>query len=87
MTFDARSVETADEAISLDWSWYGSHQDAVNPSLVTAKRHEQVNYLDQDMSLQWVRTRTGATIRVLSRPYRGSKQDNAYAYIPFTSFH
>ena len=85
MTFDARSVETADEAISLDWSGYGSHQDAVNPSLVTAKRHEQVNYLDLDMSLQRVRTRTGATIRVLSRPY--SKQDNAYAYIPFTSFH
>jgi len=80
-----RALETADEAISLDWSGYGSHQDAVNPSLVTAKRHEQVNYLDLDMSLQRVRTRTGATIRVLFRPFR--KPGNAYAYIPFTSFH
>jgi hypothetical protein len=50
-----------------------------------AKRHGQVNYLDLDMSLQCVRSRTGATIRVLFRPYR--KPGNAYAYIPFTSFH
>jgi len=80
-----RALETADEAISLNWSGYGSHQDAVNPSLVTAKRHERVNYLDLDMSLQRVRTRTGATIRVLFRPFR--KPGNAYVYIPFTSFH
>jgi len=50
-----------------------------------AKRHGQVNYLDLDMSLQRVVSRTGATIRVLFRPYR--KPGNAYAYIPFTSFH
>ena len=37
------------------------------------------------MSLQSVMARTGATIRVLFLPY--SKPDNAYAYIPFTSFH
>lgn len=80
-----RALATADEAISLDWSGYGSHQEAVNPSLVMAKRHGQVNYLDLDMSLQCVRSRTGATIRVLFRPYR--KPGNAYAYIPFTSFH
>ena len=57
----------------------------MNPSMVTAKRHGQVNYLDLDMSLQLVRAREGATIRVLFRPYR--KPGNAYAYIPFTSFH
>ena len=52
---------------------------------MTAKRHEQVNYLDLDMSLQLVRTRGGATRRVLFRPYH--KPGNAYAYIPFNSFH
>ena len=80
-----RALATADEGISLDWSGYKSHQEAVNPSLVTAKRHGQVNFLDLDMSLQRVMARTGATIRVLFRPYR--KPGNAYAYIPFTSFH
>ena len=50
-----------------------------------AKHHGQVNYLDLDMSLQRVVSWTGATIRVLFRPYR--KPGNAYAYIPFSSFH
>ena len=36
--------------ISQDWSDYMSHQAAFNPSLVTAKRHGQANYLDLDMS-------------------------------------
>ena len=47
--------------------------------MVTAKRHEQANFLDLDMNLQRVRT------RIIFRPYR--KPGNAYAYIPFTSFH
>jgi hypothetical protein len=52
---------------------------------VTAKRHEQVDFLGLDMTLQRV-TRTGTTAgRVLFRPYR--KPGNACAYIPFTSFH
>ena len=80
-----RALATADEAIGLDWSGYESHQAAVTPAGVTAERHEQVNYLDLDMSLQRVRDRRGATIRVLFRPYR--KPGNAYAYIPFNSFH
>ena len=62
------ALGTADEAIGLDWSGYESQEDSVDPSLVTAKRHEQVNYLDLDMSLQLVRTRGGATRRVLSYP-------------------
>ena len=48
----ATNLAAADEAISLDWSSFKSHQEAVNPFLVTAKRHCQVNYLDLDMSLQ-----------------------------------
>jgi len=80
-----RALATADEAISLDWSGYDLQQDATNPSKTMEKRHDQVNYLDLDMSLQRVRTRIGTTIRVLFRPYR--KPGNAYAYIPFTSFH
>ena len=58
----------------------------MNPSLVTAKRHGQVNFLDLHMSLQRsVMARTGATITVLFLPYR--KQGNSYADILFTSFH
>jgi hypothetical protein len=80
-----RALATADGAISLDWSGYGSQQDAANPEMVTAKRHAQVNFLDLDMTLQRV-TRTGTTAgRVLFRPYR--KPGNAYAYKPSTSFH
>ena len=56
-------------------------------SVVTAKHHGQVSVLDLDMSLHCrrVMARTGATIRVHFRPYR--KPGNAYACIPFTSFH
>ncbi len=49
------------------------------------KRHDQVNFLDLDLSLQRIMTRRGTLITVLLRPYR--KPGNAYAYIPFTSFH
>ncbi len=80
-----KALVTADEAISFDWSGYGTQQDAVNPLLVTARRHEQVNFLDLDMSLQRKVGRTGTTIRVIFRPYH--KPGNAYAYIPFSSFH
>ena len=47
------ALATADEPINLDsgWSCYKSHQEAVNPSSVTAKRHCQVSYLDLDMNL------------------------------------
>ena len=37
-----RALATAEDGISLDWSGYKSHQEAVNPSLVTAKGHGQV---------------------------------------------
>jgi len=80
-----RALGTADEAIGLDWSGYESQEDSVDPSLVKAKRHEQVNYLDLYMSLQLVQTRGGATRRVLFLP--NHKPGNTYAYIPFTSFH
>ena len=79
------ALATADEAISFDWSGYGSQMDAANPEMVTVKRHDQVNFLDLDMTLQQKRTRMGATSRVTFRPYR--KPGNAYAYIPFNSFH
>ena len=38
-----RALATADEAISLDWGCYESHQDAVDPSV-----YGHVNYLDLD---------------------------------------
>jgi hypothetical protein len=80
-----RSLATADEAISLDWSGYVSQQDSVTPSTVATKRHDQVVFLDLDMSLQSVRARTGTTLQVQFRPYH--KPGNAFAYIPFNSFH
>ena len=79
------ALAIADEAISLDWSGYESQQDAANPEVVTVKCHEQVAFLDLDMTLQRRRTRIDTTVRVLFRPYR--KPGNAYAYIPFNSFH
>ncbi len=59
------ALAIADEAVSFDWSGYGPQQDAANPEMVTAKRHAQVNFLDLDMTLQLVMTRSGTTVRVL----------------------
>ena len=75
------ALATADEAISLEWSGYESYQDAVNPSLVAAKRHEQVNYLDLDMSLQ--RVRIGEAL--LSERYSGPTASRATLMPTFPS--
>ena len=80
------SEDTADEAISLDWSNYKSQQAAVNPCLVTAKRYGLVNYSDLDMSLQHV-----IGLELLSECYSYvdlpcCKSGNAYAYISYSSF-
>ena len=80
-----KAMATADEAISLDWDGYGSQQEAFDPSVVKAKRNERVNFLNLDMSLRCVEGRTGTTIRVMLSPFH--KPGNAYAYIPFSSFH
>lgn len=80
-----RALAEADEGIGFDWSGYRNQQEAANPSLVKARLHDQVNFLDLDLTLQREVTRQGALIKVMFRPYR--KQGNAYAYIPFTSFH
>jgi hypothetical protein len=81
-----RALATADECISLEWSGYESQRDTVDPILVTARRHRQVVFLDLDMTLQLERTPMGTTeTRVTFSPYR--KPGNAYAYIPYSSFH
>ena len=36
----------ADKGISFDWSRYESQQAAVTPSVVMAKSHDTVNFLD-----------------------------------------
>ena len=71
----------SDPRISLEWAGYTSQQEAVTPECVTAERHARVNFMDLDLALERERTRT----LVSFRPYR--KPGNAYAYIPFTSFH
>jgi hypothetical protein len=71
------ALAMADEEINIT-SLNKSEQDAENPAVVTAKRHEQTDFLDLDMNLQRVRTRIGMTVLFL--PYR--KPGNAYAYIP-----
>ena len=76
-----RAMASADARISLEWAGYASQQDAVNPEMVTVERHAKVDFLDLDLALKREETRT----RISFRPYR--KPGNAYAYIPFNSFH
>jgi len=80
-----KAMAQADKGISLDWSGYESQQEAVTPSIVIAKHHDTVNFLDLDISLQMEDGQAGTSIRVLLRPYH--KPGNAYAYLPFNSFH
>ena len=81
------ALASADEEISLNWGGYGSQQDAQNPTVVAATRHDEAEFLDLVMAVERcsVTTRTSTAWRVTLRPYR--KPGNAYAYIPFTSFH
>jgi hypothetical protein len=81
------ALATADENISLDWTGYSSQQSAMDPAVVKATSHATVHFLDLDMSLEHGSDCLGAdtTFRVTFRPYR--KPGNAYAYIPFNSFH
>ncbi len=55
--------------------------------MVVSKRHTQVNFLDLELSV--VRgspaTRMDTSVGITFRPYR--EPGNAYAYLPFTSFH
>lgn len=77
----------ADPNISLDWAGYDSQEAATDPSAVKEREKGQVHFLDLDMWAKYVSAagRTNTTFRVLFRPYR--KPGNAYAYIPFNSFH
>ena len=79
-----KALEEADVNISLDWSGYSSKEDAVDPMIVDAVDHTQVNYLDLDMSLK-ADIVTGNGFKIIFSPFR--KPGNAYAYIPFNSFH
>jgi hypothetical protein len=79
-----KALEEADVNISLDWSGYSSKEDAVDPMIVDAVDHTQVNYLDPDMSLK-ADIVTGNGFKSIFSPFR--KPGNAYAYIPFNSFH
>ena len=47
-----RALAEADERISFDWSGYGNQQEAANPIIVKARRHDQVNVLDLDLTLE-----------------------------------
>ena len=82
-----KAMGKADPNISLDWTGYDSQEDATDPVVVKEREHGQVHFLDLDMWVKYVSAarRTDTDFRVLFRPYR--KPDNAYAYIPFNSFH
>ena len=81
-----KALGTADVNISLDWTGYNSSEAATDPVAVEEREYGQVHFLDLDM---WAVPGSGAgktdTFRVMFRPYR--KPGNAYAYIPFSSFH
>ena len=80
-----RAFARANENISLDWSGYESQEEAIDPLMVTSERHQRVNYLDLDLARSLRGTRKARTFQISIRPYR--KPGNAYAYIPFNSFH
>ena len=84
-----KALSTADPNISLEWTGYNSHCEATDHRVVATKDHSQDHFLDLRMTLERhpVKTRTGSriTLRVTFQTYR--KPGNAYAYIPFNSFH
>jgi hypothetical protein len=82
-----RALAMADDNISLDWTGFDLQQHSMDPGVVAACDHVQVHFLHLDMSLAQLpaRGRTDTTLRVICRPY--CKPGNAYAYIPFNSFH
>jgi hypothetical protein len=82
-----KALATADTNISLDWTGYESQERAMDTIVVDEFDHGQAVFLDLDMSLEYVTAsqRFSTTFRVIMRPYR--KPGNAYAYIPFKSFH
>ena len=77
------AMARANENISLDWNGYESQAEALDPSMVTMEPHRQVNFLDLDLT--WNQAETRKSSQISMRPYR--KPGNAYAYIPFNSFH
>jgi hypothetical protein len=64
-----KALEEADVNISFDWSGYSSKEDAVDPMIVDAVDHTQVNYLDPDMSLK-ADIVTGNGFKSIFSPFR-----------------
>ena len=67
-------MATAHEAISLDWSGYKSQHETVNPFMVAAERHGQVNREQSRpghamMSLQRQCIQYGLRLALLSECY------------------
>jgi len=82
------ALGSADSEISLSWNGYSSAEDAVNPQVVGSRKHDQVDFLDLDMRVEHCFSNEKMamdTSKIVFRPYR--KPGNAYAYIPFNSFH
>ena len=46
-----KALAEADKGIGFNWSGYKDQQDAVDPSLVAIQQHNQLNFLDLDISL------------------------------------
>jgi hypothetical protein len=56
------ALASAVEEISLNWGGYGSQQDALNPTVVAATRHDKAEFLDLVMAVERcsVTTRTSS---------------------------
>ena len=80
-----RALASADDRISLDWNDCENQEVALDPAKMVTQHHDCVIFLDLDISLQKKTRRKDTVMELLIRPYR--KPGNAYAYIPFTSFH
>jgi hypothetical protein len=83
-----RALGSADDTIQLDWDGYESQTEALDRTVVEAKRHDRAEFLDLDICVE--RSRPATQTRVGSwyltfKPYH--TPGNAHAYIPFTSSH
>jgi hypothetical protein len=59
-----KALAEANEGIGFDWSGCKDQQDSINPSLVAIQQHDQVNFLDSDISLSRNVTKTGTKIEL-----------------------
>jgi hypothetical protein len=83
-----RALGSADDTIKLNWGGCESQTEALDHTVVEAKRHDRPEFLDLNICVDRSRPATRTVVGswyLTFKPYR--KPGNAHTYIPFTSFH